>query len=404
MKKHYYSLLVEVFILASALVSSYSQAAANDSAFDADFLRKDSQEIPEQFYHPDQVDAGVKTADIVLNGHILFKTKVEFIATKAGESATPCLTQALLHQMGLDTHLDALAKAGNETCYDFLKKWPDARISYDESMQQLVISAPQAATSVAGQTEMIDPSLWDNGVNALRLGYSGYVYHTDNHSDDAGSGSSDNAYLSLNSGVNLGSWRFYSFDTFNKSDLGWEQNHDRAYAERDIAALVSRFTAGDVYASTSSDVLGILPLRGVTLETNAQMLPSDTFSYSPVIRGVARSNARIVIRQRGNIIYSETVAPGSFAIKDLNNGQIGADLDVTVEESDGSRQQFTVPYTALPNMLRPGTWRYSLSAGRYRDDGLSCQPLVAQGSLQYGWDRFTLSDLIVAGEGYQSMA
>ncbi|WP_323743903.1 FimD/PapC N-terminal domain-containing protein, partial [Lelliottia nimipressuralis] len=278
---------MEVFILASALVSSYSQAAANDSAFDADFLRKDSQEIPEQFYHPDQVDAGVKTADIVLNGHILFKTKVEFIATKAGESATPCLTQALLHQTGLDTHLDELAKAGNETCYDFLKKWPDARISYDESMQQLVISAPQAATSVAGQTEMIDPSLWDNGVNALRLGYSGYVYHTDNHGDDAGSGSSDNAYLSLNSGVNLGSWRFYSFDTFNKSDLGWEQNHDRAYAERDIAALVSRFTAGDVYASTSSDVLGILPLRGVTLETNAQMLPSDTFSYSPVIRGVA---------------------------------------------------------------------------------------------------------------------
>ncbi|WP_449567634.1 fimbria/pilus outer membrane usher protein, partial [Lelliottia nimipressuralis] len=279
---------MKTFILASALVSSYSQAAANDSAFDADFLRKDSQELPEQFYHPDQVDAGVKTADIVLNGHILFKTKVEFIATKAGESATPCLTQALLHQTGLDTHLDELAKARNETCYDFLKKWPDARISYDESMQQLVISAPQAATSVAGQTEMIDPSLWDNGVNALRLGYSGYVYHTDNHSEDSGSGSSDNAYLSLNSGVNLGSWRFYSFDTFNKSDLGWEQ--------------------------------------------------------------------------------------------------------------------FTVPYTALPNMLRPGTWRYSLSAGRYRDDGLSCQPLVAQGSLQYGWDRFTLSDLIVAGEGYQSMA
>jgi outer membrane usher protein len=404
LKKYPFQLLMEVFILASALLSSYSQAAANDSAFDADFLRKDSQEIPEQFYHPDQVEAGVKTADIVLNGHILFKTKVEFIPTKTGDNATPCMTQALLHQLGLDNHLDELAKAGNETCYDFLKKWPDAKMTYDESMQQLIISAPQAATSVAGQTEMIDPSLWDNGVNALRLGYSGYVYHTENHGNNADSGSSDNAYLSLNSGVNLGSWRFYSFDTFNKSDQGWEQNHDRAYAERDIAALVSRFTAGDVYANTSSDVLGILPLRGVSLETNTQMLPSDTFNYSPVIRGVARSNARIVIRQRGNIIYSETVAPGSFAISDLSNGQIGADLDVTVEESDGSKQQFTVPYTALPNMLRPGTWRYSLSAGRYRDDGLSYEPMVAQASLQYGWDRFTLSDLVVAGEGYQSMA
>lgn len=402
MKKYHYVYAMTVFILASA--SFCCQAAAPDSAFDADFLRKDSQDIPEQFYHPDQVEAGTKTAEIVLNGHLLFKTKIEFITLKEGETAVPCLTQALLHQMRLDNDLKALSKVGDEVCYDFLAKWPDASIKYDDSMQQLVMTTPQAATSVAGQSEMIDPSLWDSGVNALRLSYSGYVYHTENHSNNSSTDSSDTAYMSLNSGVNLGSWRFYSFDTFNKSELGWEQNHDRAYAERDIAALVSRFTAGDVYASTSSDVLGILPLRGVTLETNAQMLPSDTFSYSPVIRGVARSNARVVIRQRGNIIYSETVSPGSFAISDLNNGQIGADLDVTVEESDGSKQQFTVPYTSLPNMLRPGTWRYSLSAGRYRDDGLSYQPMVAQGSLQYGWDKITLGDLVVAGEGYQSMA
>jgi len=403
-KINYWFLIIRFFIFAPAFFSVYSHAAENDSAFDADFLRKDTQEIPKQFYHPEQTEAGIKTVDIVLNGHTLFKTKIDFITVKGNESATPCLTQALLHQMGLDHHLDELTKAGNETCYDFATKWPDAKISYDEAMQQLVITAPQAAMNVAGQSEMIDPSLWDNGVNALRMSYSGYVYHSENRGNNADASTSDNAYLSLNSGVNLGNWRFYSFDTFNKSDTGWEQNHDRAYAERDIASLVSRFTAGDVYASTSSDVLGILPVRGVTLETNAQMLPSDTFSYSPVIRGVARSNARVVIRQRGNIIYSQTVAPGSFAITDLNNGQIGADLEVTVEESDGSQQHFTVPYTSLPNMLRPGTWRYSVSAGRYRDDGLSYQPLVAQGSLQYGWDKFTLSDLVVTGEGYQSMA
>lgn len=395
---------MKVFIFAPAFFTLHSYAAENESAFDADFLRKDSQEIPKQFYHPEQTTAGVKTADIVLNGHILFKTKIEFVTVPGVDTAVPCLTQALLHQIGLDHHLDELTKAGNEICYNFMAKWPDAKINYDEAMQQLVITAPQAAMNVAGQSEMIDPSLWDRGVNALRMSYSGYVYHSENHGGNAEASTSDNAYLSLNSGVNLGDWRFYSFDTFNKSDMGWEQNHDRAYAERDIAALVSRFTAGDVYASTSSDVLGILPVRGITLETNTQMLPSDTFSYSPVVRGVARSNARVVIRQRGNIIYSQTVAPGSFAITDLNNGQIGADLDVTVEESDGSQQQFTVPYTSLPNMLRPGTWRYSVTAGRYRDDALSSQPLVAQGSLQYGWDRLTLSDLVLVGEGYQSMA
>src|SRR5471030_1937632 len=402
---------MRTFIFSPAFFSLPSYATENqpapdngEAAFDVDFLRKDTQVIPQQFYHPKDVTPGIKTADIVLNGHTLFKTKVEFITLKESNSASPCLTQELLHQLGLDHHLEELTKAGNEVCYDLLSKWPDAKIQYDDAMQQLLISAPQAAMNVASQSEMIDPSLWDNGVNALRMSYSGYVYHTDNHGSNSDSSGSDTAYLSLNSGLNLGSWRFYSFDTFNKSDTGWEQNHDRAYAERDLASLVSRFTVGDVYANTSSDVLGILPVRGMTLETNNQMLPSGTFSYSPVIRGVARSNARVVIRQRGNIIYSKTVPPGNFAISDLNNGQIGADLDVTVEESDGSKQQFTVPYTSLPNMLRPGTWRYSLSAGRYRDDGLAYQPLVAQGSLQYGWEKLTLNDLVVAGEGYHSMA
>lgn len=163
---------------------------------------------------------------------------------KGSDNATPCLTQGLLHQIGLDHHLNELAKSGNEVCYDFLVKWPDAKIKYDEAMQQLIIIAPQAAMNVSSQSEMIDPSLWDSGVNALRMSYSGYVYHTENHGSDADSGSDNTAYLSLNSGLNLGSWRFYSFDTFNKSQMGWEQNHDRAYAERDIAPLVSRFTVG----------------------------------------------------------------------------------------------------------------------------------------------------------------
>lgn len=405
------SLLIRLLLIASAFPSSTlcaeelpSPENKSDSEFDIGFLRDNSQGIPQQFYHPDQTAAGIKNVDVVLNDHILFKSKIDFIELPGKAGAVPCLTQAILHKIGIGNSLNELAKSGDNICYDLLAKWPDASIRYDESMQQLLITAPQAAMNIATQSEMIDPSLWDNGVSALRMSYSGYVYHTENHSNNSGTDSSDTAYLSLNSGVNLGNWRFYSFDTFNKTQAGWEENHDRAYAERDIAPLVSRFTAGDVYASTSSDVLGILPLRGVALETNNQMLPSGTFSYAPVIRGVARSNAKIVIRQRGNIIYSKTVAPGSFAITDLTNGQIGADLDITVEESDGSQQKFTVPYTSLPNMLRPGTWRYSLSAGRYRDDSLSYQPRVVQGSLQYGLDRLTLSDLLVVGEGYQSMA
>ncbi|WMY73388.1 fimbria/pilus outer membrane usher protein [Buttiauxella selenatireducens] len=378
----------------------------SDSSFDSDFLRTSGQSIPPQFYSPDTLQPGQKEVEIVVNEHSVFKTKVNFISVADSKSAIPCLTPAILHSSQISSQdLSEAGKYDEQSCLNLTSHWPEAKIQYDESMQQLLITVPQAAMTTSQKAEMIDPSLWDDGVNALRLSYSSYVYHTENHGNDSSDNSSNNsAYLGLNSGLNLGSWRFYSFDTFNKAQDGWENNHDRAYAERDLASLVSRMTVGDVYANTSSDVLGVLPIRGISLETNNQMLPNDTFNYSPIVRGVARTNARVVIRQRGNIIYSQTVPAGSFAITDLTNGQIGADLDVTVEESDGSKQEFVVPYTSLPDMLRPGTWRYSLSAGRYRDDSLSQQPMVSQASLQYGFDVMTLSDLLLVGEGYQSSA
>lgn len=90
--------------------------------------------------------------------------------------------------------------------------------------------------------------------------------------------------------------------------------------------------------STSGYMVGAIPLTGVSLSTSQKMLLDNQFSYSPVVRGVARTNARLVIRQRGNIIYSTTLTPGPFAIDDLYSAQVGADLEVTVEESDGQVQ------------------------------------------------------------------
>lgn len=75
------------------------------------------------------------------------------------------------------------------------------------------------------------------------------------------------------------------------------------------------------------------------------------------------------MRQRDAVIYSTLLTPGAFAIDDLYTAQVGADLDVMVEESDGQIQSFRVPYTALPGMIRAGAIRYSLAAGTWRESG-----------------------------------
>jgi outer membrane usher protein len=88
---------------------------------------------------------------------------------------------------------------------------------------------------------------------------------------------------------------------------------------------------------------GAIPLRGISLATSERMSLDNQYSYAPVIRGVARTNARLLVRQRDTVIYSTLLTPGAFAIDDLYTAQVGADLDVVVEESDGQIQSFRVP-------------------------------------------------------------
>jgi hypothetical protein len=41
------------------------------------------------------------------------------------------------------------------------------------------------------------------------------------------------------------------------------------------------------------------------------MLPDSQKGYAPVVRGIARTNAQVVVRQNGYIIYQTYVAPGA---------------------------------------------------------------------------------------------
>lgn len=121
------------------------------------------------------------------------------------------------------------------------------------------------------------------------------------------------------------------------------------------------------------------------LASDENMVPWDQIQFAPVVRGIARTQARVEVRQNGYMITTRTVPAGPFEITDLPSTGGSGDLQVTVLESDGSRQEFTVPYNVPAVALRQGYLKYSVVAGQYRSssDSVKHTP-VASAELMYG--------------------
>lgn len=66
------------------------------------------------------------------------------------------------------------------------------------------------------------------------------------------------------------------------------------------------------------------------------------------------------------MIYETQVATGQFRIQDINDA-VSGELDVRVEEQDGSVQAFTMNTASIPYLTRPGSVRYKFAAGRPSD-------------------------------------
>ena len=105
-------------------------------------------------------------------------------------------------------------------------------------------------------------------------------------------------------------------------------------------------------SSSLSNIFDSVPFTGLQLSTDLDMLPESVRGYAPVIRGIAKTNARVVVKQNGYQVYQAFVSPGAFEINDMYATGGNGDLYVTVEEADGTEQKFIVPFASLPLMLR----------------------------------------------------
>ena len=301
---------------------------------------------------------------------------INFVKDSAG-SVEPCLSADMLLKMDVNT--EKLSPGWqNSACILIKDLIPGATTNYDADEEILQITIPQRFLN-NNPEGYINPMLWDEGVPSFSASYN--VSATRTQYDDHTAASY--YYGSLLSSLKWGAWRLYTYDNVNTNDdTGTQWSHLSSYVQRAIIPLKAEFTAGDI--NTSGTLFDTVALRGVSLISDERMLPQSLQGYAPIVRGVADTNARVTIKQNGNLIREMSVPPGEFVIDDLYATGYGGDLEVTINESNGKTRTFITPYASLPMLLRPGTSKFSATVGEVRSDSLRNTPILMEGTYQYG--------------------
>lgn len=338
--------------------------AAADADFDPVFFQHSSSSPAVdvgRYQRGNPVAAGRYLVDLSLNKTLLARVEIPFDASDSDLTAQPCLDETMLDKIGVDLAKlapDVLARlrATSGACLALNTIVPDAAADFDMGDQTLDLTIPQAMLR-NNPRGYVDPRFWDKGITAAKLGYNLNFFNT------TGQSKNSQGYVGINAGFNIGSWRIRhdgSLSFGSGEPVRYQSN--RTYAQCDVTALQSQLTIGQSF--TDGQMFDSIGFRGASLATDDQMLPESMRGYAPVVRGTARTNANVVIKQNGNLIYQATVAPGPFEIKDLYATGYGGDLVVTVNEADGQSETFTVPFASIPQLLRKGTTRFSVTVGQ----------------------------------------
>lgn len=384
------------FFLSSASAedaSSVSGHTVKNIEFDASFLNVDNVNSVDlsRFANGSAGTPGTYNTALYVNDQLISSSDIEFRA-RQDKSVYPCLTPEIMKNITFNYDklpANFFTKEQGTTCFDLRHKLPDAQLNYDSNEQRLDIVIPQIyMQNVAKGT--VSPELWDSGIPAILLGYN-----VNGYSSESNRQTFNSLFAGVNAGLNMGAWYLRHNGSYTKMGSGSENySNINTYMQRDVPALKARALVGQ--SNTTGDLFDTLPFSGVQLATDERMLPESLRGYAPEIRGIARTNARVTVRQGGQVLYETNVPPGSFLINDLYPTGYGGDLSVTVREADGSEQHFSVPYAAVAQLLRPGASRYAITAGELRSDNVRGKPALYQATYQHG-----LTNLLTGYTGLQ---
>lgn len=332
---------------------------------------------------------GEHRVKLTINGMTSGNVKVNF--NRDGEL---CVGEQWMQQLGVKVPEFDADNQSTENCQPIKKVYANAVVNYSPDSQNVELIVPAEALLDPTGTR---PTGYATGGTALKVNYS--LLRSDSEYSD-----NKDTYTSagLESSLSIADWRLSNSTMYSTSDNG-KNNLDNiyTYVEHTFAASATNLQAGGINLATP--MLSGAPIYGV------QFMPDPALTQSGAggvdVSGVARSaQARIEIKQNGQLIYTSLVPAGPFTLRSVPVQNRSSDLHVTVVESDGQESHFTVfssafrlPVTAMPSWL--------FAVGRIRDVAdADDQPMVASGAWSQPLFRYyngTVSSIL--SEDYQAI-
>ncbi|MCW7763922.1 fimbria/pilus outer membrane usher protein [Photorhabdus luminescens] len=361
----------------------YTDCLCYAATFNTDFLVGESAKADlSRFYSTSELPAGHYDIDIYLNND----WKGRFDINIQNDGRDIYLLNEDLPRLGIKIDKNQLSKSNLSKGEILLTKIiHEGTANLDVPKLSLHLVVPQAyiKNELKGY---IDPALWDRGIPGAMLSYNANYYRTQNRNkQNRDRENEDNAYVSLNSGLNLFGWQLRDQSSYHYTrSNGNKWSNNTRYLQRGISSINSEIRIGDSY--TSSDLFDSFRFRGINLKTDMRMYPDAWQGFSPIVRGVAQTNALVKIIQNNVVIYQGNVPPGPFAIDTILPTGSGGDLLVEVTEADGRTNSFIVPFSSVPNMMKEGLGKYDISAGKTHIANSRYKPNFFQASYQYGFN------------------
>ncbi|EPL9180879.1 outer membrane usher protein [Serratia marcescens] len=362
--------------------------AAEEIQFNTDVLDvNDRKNIDlSQFSRGGYIMPGTYDMVVHINKHELPDQKIAFITPPEDPNGSrACISKALVEQLGLKGDMaKGLAWWHEGECLDE-SSLQGMEVRGDLATSALYLSIPQAYLEYISD-DWDPPSRWDEGIPGILFDYNVNAQTQKQLKEGT---NSYNVSGNGTAGANLGAWRLradwqanLAHQTGSGKSTNKQLDWSRYYAYRAIPALRSKLTLGEDYLD--SGMFDSFRFTGASLVSDDNMLPPNLRGYAPEVVGVAKTNAKVTVSQQGRVLYETTVAAGPFRIQDINDA-VSGELNVRVEEQDGSVQEFVMNTANIPYLTRPGSVRFKLATGKPSDwQHHSRGPMFGTGEFSWG--------------------
>lgn len=316
--------------------------------FDTDALKSHGLDpaIADYYSMSPRFSPGYHNVTVNINGKQRTLMPVKF-----DEEGTPCIDNEFLENAGL------IKKIRRGTCPKIHQYWSGSTIQSSPDIEEISVVVPPDA---------LDPNFGRQfaevrGGRAAMLNYS--MFGTHNQYDDE---NADRFQSTFELGFNAGDWIVRSTQFISDgSDQSFDVDSSYTYAQRTFSDYGVMVQGGQINVANSR--FSIPSIYGVQMMPDTALLPQAGTGME--VSGIARNpQARVDIRQGGQLIYSTLVPAGPFNLDDVPLANLNTDLNVTVTETDGSENRFTVAASTFRSNHVGRAPGFTMAVGRVEDD------------------------------------